>query len=302
MKKTSIGTWAYNVGPYGENPIPFDTVGETLSKLKFDGLELGGFNGYPNPHNHPEKEQREALKEKMANWGLSFSGFAQDLWSEELLNTEDPAKYISEFKGNVDFAVDLGINGVRVDCVQPPTIHSEVDNDTLFKRLTTTWDTCINYAADKGIYVTWEFEPGFAFNKPSQILQVLDKLQHENFGLMYDTCHGQMVGVNGIRQEGEKEIVGNQLDLIKKFSGRINHIHLIDSDNTCHKDENGNDETSAHPPFGEGVLNFDEIVPELVKENVGHDWWTVDLCFWPEAWNATEKCKKALDELNNKYG
>ena len=56
MKKTSIGTWAYNVGPYGENPIPFDTVGETLSKLKFDGLELGGFNGYPNPHNHPEKE------------------------------------------------------------------------------------------------------------------------------------------------------------------------------------------------------------------------------------------------------
>ena len=53
MKKTSIGTWAYNVGPYGESPIPFDTVGETLSKLKFDGMELGGFNGYPNPHNHP---------------------------------------------------------------------------------------------------------------------------------------------------------------------------------------------------------------------------------------------------------
>ena len=62
------------------------------------------------------------------------------------------------------------------------------------------------------------------------------------------------------------------LDLIKKFSGRINHIHLIDSDNTCHKDENGNDETSAHPPFGEGILNFDEIVPELAKENIGHDW------------------------------
>ena len=57
MKKTSIGTWAYNVGPYGENPIPFDTVGETLSKLKFDGLELGGFNGYPNPQNIAEEAQ-----------------------------------------------------------------------------------------------------------------------------------------------------------------------------------------------------------------------------------------------------
>ena len=38
MKKTSIGTWAYNVGPYGENPIPFDTVGETLAKLKFKSI------------------------------------------------------------------------------------------------------------------------------------------------------------------------------------------------------------------------------------------------------------------------
>ena len=41
MKKTSIGTWAYNVGPYGENPIPFDTVGSTLAKLNFQGMELG---------------------------------------------------------------------------------------------------------------------------------------------------------------------------------------------------------------------------------------------------------------------
>ena len=41
MKKTSIGTWAYNVGPYGENPIPFDTVGETLSKLNvFIGVTI----------------------------------------------------------------------------------------------------------------------------------------------------------------------------------------------------------------------------------------------------------------------
>ena len=97
-----------------------------------------------------------------------YSRVAQgDLTREiRILNTDDQSKYISEFKSNVDFAVDLGIKGVRVDCVQPPTIHAEVDFDTLFNRLTKTWDTCINYAADKGIYVTWEFEPGFAFNKP----------------------------------------------------------------------------------------------------------------------------------------
>jgi hypothetical protein len=35
---------------------------------------------------------------------------------------------------------------------------------------------------------------------------------------------------------------------------------------------------------------------------MGHDWWTIDLCFWPDAWPVTEKCKKAVDELNRKYG
>ena len=44
------------------------------------------------------------------------------------------------------------------------------------------------------------------------------------------------------------------------------------------------------------------VFPELAKEDVGHDWWTVDLCFWPEAWPATEKCKNALDQLVSKYG
>ena len=65
MRKTSIVTWAYNVGPYGENPIPFDTVLTKLAGLKFDGIELGGFNGYPNPQNHPTKEDRAALKAKV---------------------------------------------------------------------------------------------------------------------------------------------------------------------------------------------------------------------------------------------
>ena len=303
MKRTSIGTWAYNVGPYGENPIPFETVLATLQELKFDGLELGGFNGYPNPQNHPTGEDRARLKALVAGHGLAFSGFAQDLWSEHLLDTRDTGAYVASFKANCDFAAELGIKGVRVDTVQPPTIHREADYGDLLSRLVETWDRCIGYAGDQGLYVTWEFEPGFAFNKPSDIQRVLDRLQHPNFGVLYDTCHGQMVAVVGARQEGRAETLpGGQLELIARLSGRINHIHLIDSDNSCHKAADGSDETSAHPPFGEGLLDFDALVPALAKERVGHDWWTVDLCFWPDAWAATAKCKDALDALNQKYG
>ncbi|MEA3364832.1 MAG: sugar phosphate isomerase/epimerase, partial [Candidatus Hydrogenedentes bacterium] len=87
------------------------------------------------------------------------------------------------------------------------------------------------------------------------------------------------------------------LELAQKLRGKINYIHLIDSDGTLHDNE-----TSTHAPFGDGVLDFDALLPELNKAGVSHDWWTIDLCFWPDAWVVTEKCKKAVDELNQKYG
>ncbi len=313
-KRSSIGSWAYTIGPYGSNPIDFDTVCKTLKSLGFDGVELGGFPPHPNPGNPngsnegfggamPEKSQRAELKAQMMGYGLGFSGLAANLWGEKLINTDDPTKYIAEFDKNSEFAADVGIEGIRVDCVQPPTIHREVDYATAMGRVVKAWKACADIAASRGQYVTWEFEPGFAFNKPSDVVRIHDAVNKSNFGLQYDTCHGQMVGVMGARQEGEKEVFASQVDLIRMLNGRINHIHVIDSDNKCHKDAKGEDETSAHPPFGLGILNFDEIMPELVKASrLSHDWWTVDLCFWPDAWAATATCKTALDGLIAKYG
>jgi hypothetical protein len=44
MHRTSIGTWAFNIGPYAEKPVPFEEVGRRLAELGIDGMELGGFN------------------------------------------------------------------------------------------------------------------------------------------------------------------------------------------------------------------------------------------------------------------
>jgi sugar phosphate isomerase/epimerase len=313
-KRISIGSWAYTIGPYASKPIDFDTVCDRLKELGFDGVELGAFPPHPNPGNPngpndqwpgamPEKCQRAELKAKVKEKGLGISGIAANLWGEKLINTDDPSKYISEFKKNSEFAKDLDIKGVRVDCVQPPTILREIDYNTAFQRVVNAWKACSDIAADNGQVVVWEFEPGFAFNKPSDIIRIHDAVNKPSFGLMYDTCHGQMVGVNGSRQEGEKEVFPNQVDFIRKLDGRIFHLHVIDSDNTCHKDASGADETSAHPPFGKGVLDFDEIMPALVKASrLPHDWWTIDLCFYPDAWSATASCKKKVAELVEKYG
>jgi sugar phosphate isomerase/epimerase len=70
-----ISSTAPRSGPgpttYAEHPVPFDEVGPRLAELGFDGLGLGGFNGYPNPNALPHKEQRAALKEKARAAGAS---------------------------------------------------------------------------------------------------------------------------------------------------------------------------------------------------------------------------------------
>ncbi|MDX9754928.1 MAG: sugar phosphate isomerase/epimerase family protein [bacterium] len=298
MKKISIGSWAYSIGPYQSNPVAWDTVLQNLKEMDFDGVELGGFPPHPNPDDYADKESRAKLVQQMKDIGLEFSGIAANLWGQKLINTADNTGYINEFRKNLDFCVDCGIPGLRVDTVQPPTIFDEVDYDTAFKRVVETWKVCVKEAADKGVYVTWEFEPGFAFNKPSDIINIIDAVNHDNFGVQLDTCHAQMVAKYGARQPGEKETLpGGALELIQKLSGKINHVHLIDSDGTLHDDE-----TSTHAPFGDGELDFSVLIPALNRAGVPHNWWTIDLCFWPNAWDVTKRCKDGIDELNRKYG
>ncbi len=298
MKRISIGSWAYVIGPYEDNPVPWEEVVKNLSDLGFDGVELGAFPPHPNPKDLPEKEQRDAVKEQMEEAGLEFSGVAADFWGENLINTDDTTPYIESFRRYIQFALDLGIDRIRVDTVQPPDILKAVDKDAARKQVVDTWKTCTEEAADAGLTVSWEFEPGFAFNKPSDIEQIVDEVGHPSFGVMVDTCHAHMVAAEGAKQpEPVETLPGGGVELVRRLKGKINHIHLIDSDGTLHDDE-----TSTHAPFGQGLIKWDEMMPALNEAGVPHDWWTIDLCFWPDAWKVTEQCKTYVDDLNARYG
>lgn len=298
MKRISIGTWAYTIGPYAAHPVPFDEVVQKLAALGFDGLELGSFPPHPTPDGFPTKAARKELLQQVTDSGLAFSGLAADLWSLQLLNTADNSAYLDAFRRNAQFAADLEIAAIRVDTVQPPTIFSEVPEPLARERLVDTWRIAAQDAADLGLRVVWEFEPGFAFNKPSDILGIVEEIGQPNFGVLFDTCHAHLCAAVGARQPGEKETLpGGALELARRLRGKIGHIHLIDSDGTLHDNE-----TSTHAPFGEGVLDFDALLPELNQSGCPGDWWTIDLCFWPDAWAVTERCKAAVNRLNEKYG
>jgi sugar phosphate isomerase/epimerase len=302
MHKISIGTWAYSVGPYADKPVPFRTVVEGLRDMKFDGLELGAFGSHPKPENHPTKESRQTLKDLVESNGLKFSGIAGDMWSEHLVDAEDGGKaYLATVRKNLEFAHDLGITLFRVDTVQPPEVLDTIGKEKAMDRVVKTWTEVCRMAADLGIDVTWEFEPGFAFNRPSDIVALVDAMSgSKNFGPMFDTCHAYTCAVVGLRQTGGPKEVAETgvLDLAKRLRGKINAIQLIDCDGSLN--EHG---TSTHTPIGDGNIDFGPVLQELTKNGgVKHDWWTIDLCFWPNAWPATQQCKTAVDDFNKLYG
>ena len=114
---------------------------------------------------------------------------------------------LTTFERNLEFAADLGIDGIRVDTVSPPDVceKAAIASPSPGSGWCKTFQEGARRAASRGIRVLWEFEPGFAFNKPSEILCMADDVAHSNFQVLYDTCHAHMVAAVGARQPGRKE-------------------------------------------------------------------------------------------------
>ena len=291
-KKTSIGTWAYIWGGYSEDPVPFETVVKRISELGFDGIEFGAFD----PHfteNTPEK--RKEIKKLLLDYNLGLSGVAAPFSSPA---TSDKEKYLDEVKGYIEMCSDMGIPKLRVDTVDPPTIiPGGMDYETCFSKVAEVWNKSAELCEKAGIKFIWEFEPGFLFNKPSEVVRMTYKVDHPNFSILFDSCHAHMCGVLASRQLGEKEVLpGGVVQFAHMLTGKIGHIHLIDSDDTLHDND-----TSTHAPLGTGKLNFEEIITAIKEAGYNDDWWPIDLCFWPKALDVTADNKKYLDMLIEKY-
>ena len=306
--RLSIGTWAYLFNQ-DKPTTDFHVILHKLQDLGYEGVELGSFGPHPSPATHPTKASRQKLKKEIADHGMSLSGIAVDLWAFKTpgvsIIDEIPAAYTTAFLGWSAFASDLDAKTIRVDSVLSPDYFSTEEGKKIgyeagIERIINVWDKCSKIAADFGLNVCWEFEPGFLFNKPSEVLRIVDAVRakgNNNFGVLYDTCHAHMCAAIGANHQGEKELLaGGALELLEKLKGKITHVHVIDSDGSLNEHN-----TSTHNPFGTGNLNFDQLIPAIQKSGVPTDWWCVDLCFWPNAWDVTAQSKKFLDKLREKY-
>jgi sugar phosphate isomerase/epimerase len=296
-KKISVGNWAYIWGGYSDKPIELTEVVSRLQDYKFDGIEFGVFAPHLSYEDAQVRSKRLAVKKLLDDHGLAVSAVAADFGKVPPMLC-NPADYLDTVMRHAEICLDLGTNKMRTDTIVPPTqVPGGMDYETCFWRTAQMWHRAAEVAARMGVKFVWEFEPGFLFNKPSEVVRMAYAVDHPNFGVLFDSCHAHMCAVVGARQLGERETLpGGVVQFAHMLTGKINHVHFIDSDNTLHDGD-----TSTHAPFGQGVLNFDEIVCALFEAGYNDDWWPMDLCFWPGALEATAPAKQFMDRLVDKF-
>ena len=296
MIKLSLGSWAFVAGPYAEVPIPLDRVIARLGEAEYDGIELSGLPPHATLERYSTARPRRRLARMLADNGLGVSGYTPDFSTVNPVVDGNKLNYIDLFHRAVDFCVEVGSPSIHVDSVAAPGSVPARVYQTTCDLLADVWADAAEIAARGKVRVVWEFEPGFVFNKPSEILSLHNKVGHPNFGILFDTAHAYMCSVVGARQHGARQILaGGVPEFLKKLEGRIGAIHIMDSDGTLHHEE-----TSTHRPFGEGFIDFNILAPQLLDvANV--EWWCIDLSLWPGAWDLIDSSRDfVLDLLGTK--
>lgn len=278
--KISLGSWAFTYGPYADHPVPLAATLHRIKELAYDGVELTGFAPHVTLESYSTEEARRSLVAQLADLGLGVSGYVPDLTTVNPTVEGNKQQYLDLFKRNIDLCAAIGSPVIRVDTVSAPGSIDEADYEAATDRVADVWRSAADFARQAGVRMAWEFEPGFAFNKLSELIEIHEKVGHPSFGLLLDTAHAYTCAVVAPRQHGKKETVkGGPAGLVKKLEGRIAHVHIIDSDGTLHGDE-----TSTHCPFGEGMIDFQKLAPALLSVE-GIEWWCIDLSFCAESWD-----------------
>ena len=292
--KLSLGSWAFSFGPFSNEPWAFSRVLQFIAEAGYDGVEINGFRPHPHPDDYDTPAKCHDLVMQIEEYGLGISGYAPDFGEVPPAVVETQA-YLSTFYKCLDFCTNCSICTLRVDTVSSPVSLAPAEYEARFTRLTQTWHQAAEVASKAGVLLVWEFEPGFWLNKPSEVRRIIEAVDHENFKLLFDTSHAYMGAVIGARQTGDKELLNGGVSEYGRLLGmNVGHLHLIDSDGTLH-----NNETSIHVAFGQGKIDFIDVLTALRPVVATLPWWCVDFCFNPQTPSAGKEAVPFVHRLMN---
>ena len=289
MKKVSLSSWAI--------PQHLPELVKSAKKIGYDGISLWGFPPYgAHPDLVDTSEKKKALVKTFKDAGMEVADFALDMWKYDSIKMTK--EWRAEYTRAMALAAELGLTKImRVDTCTPPVLPEGMSYQQVKDFFVKHFKEMAKEAAALGFEVVWEFEPGFIINEPKNVIELVDAVNEPNFSLLFDTCHAWNCAMGHRHIQKGLTLPGGIMEFIRMAKGRIGLVHVIDSDGTLN--ETG---TSTHAPFGEGFINFDEVIPALLHDaQYKGEWWAVDLCEWPNAWEVAEDCYKFVSKFNRKY-
>jgi len=189
-----------------------------------------------------EKLITKGTRKTFAGWaekiGLSLYGF--DAWVDF-----DPYQARDEtilgFQEAIDFAADLDLGQVITHDGFKPIWEGKTLKECL-QVLIPFFQEVADLAARKELKVVLEPHPDTLSMDDAFAIDLVDGVERENLGLVYDCCH------YGVGQPD------TYVQAIEKLSHRIYHLHFSDGDRRTY---------ALHLPLGEGELDLDAIIEAL---------------------------------------
>jgi sugar phosphate isomerase/epimerase len=101
-------------------------------------------------------------------------------------------------------------------------------------------ELCV-YGADRGVRLAFEPEPGMVLDTMAGFAELFDRVAHPNFGLTLDVGHLYCTNEDPAEPH------------LRRWRGRLWNVHIEDMRRGVHD----------HLPFGEGEVNFAEVLHGL---------------------------------------
>ena len=259
------------VKPIIGNPLgffhdPLETTLPLMAELGYDQIEIchSQISDFRTP------ELRGQFREYVESLGMKLIGSnVPDSTYFQTLNSSDDVKVaLAGIQRDVDISVDLGVEYLITFEGRVPTgatqkiIFGRVLNDTV-----ELMRQASSYAAERGIEIQIEVHPFTLGTNLDFAVQLFDRVDMDNFGFVYDSCHFAVALPNGY------------IDAIGTLGHRIKNVHFSDSDKRS---------SELHFPPGRGCLNMEGIVAALKKIGFSR-YWMLDLYLYPlPAWASRE--------------
>ncbi len=300
--KISRGSWCLG---FGLDPIPsLEQVVAVLSAFGYDGIELAGFFDHATVEKYPDAASRKKLVDWIASNNLEIAGYAPGPYGDfgrlpwATGGDDVVAAYDSFFEDHLQFCVDCGITGMRVDPGNfGPLAHDE-DYNKVWDRVVTTFRKHAERGAEVGVTMLWELESGQIFVKPSEAVKLFSDVGNDNLQLMFDIGHIEACCVLAHNQvQPQERLAGGQVEFVNMMAGKIGHMHVCDTDsNTWHN------AFGTHLGMGKGIIDFDALIPAVVDSGYTSKWWSVDaIPMTSDTWGDTWADRFTLDTLLDKH-